>query len=95
MQKGANGRHLSFLAAVLPLQDVVVDEIVDGAESRQTLRQRRFGVQSETTVTVVDAHAGRTALRLDAQRVQVARVGRIAHQKRPHLEQATTKRSAS
>lgn len=80
-----------YLAAVaralVGARGVKIDQVENGAELGQALAQRRVaGVQPETAaVRVVDPHAGRTAFRLEAERVQVAGVGWIAHQERTDL----------
>ena len=77
---GAGGRrsYLSSLLAGAPLGDVEIDEFGDGAEAREVGSDARAaGVQPEFSVNVLNPHAGRTRLRLNAQREHGATVRRV------------------
>lgn len=78
--------YLAFVSALTPSGYVVINKFQNGAKWRQTFGQSRIvRIQPEASVGVLDANTGRTLLRLDAQRVQVLRVGRVANQKCAHL----------
>lgn len=64
----------------------MLDQVENAPESRQVVGQLRLArVQPEAPTRVVDAHARRALVRLDAQRVQVTRVRRVPHQERANL----------
>lgn len=78
--------YLSLVTTLWPFGDVVVDQVEDRSEARQVVgHARTAGVQPESAARVVDPHASRTFVRLQAQGVQVAGVGRVPYQKRPNL----------
>lgn len=62
------------------LAHIMLDEPQDAGKARHVVRQVELRVQTKLAVEVVEAHAGRAARRLHAQRKKVVGVRRVAHQ---------------